>query len=331
MKNRYSLGKIFLSLFIFGALSGCTHHDNDGNLAVFHTYEKDDVKTWDPANAYDMVSLDVMPMVMETPYQYTYLSETFKVEPLLADGMPKYSADHLTVTIKFKKGVKFQDDPCFKATAGKGREFKAQDMIYGFKRLALPSLDSQGWWILDGKVKGINEFHDKLGKADKKDLEKIMDEEVEGLKALDDYTIQIKLLKPYPQLQYALAMGFASPVAREAVAAYADEKGNLTNNPVGTGPFIMKRWDHNRKVVLEKNPNFRTELYPSKADPEFVKRGMLADAGKPLPFVDRIDIDIIKEDQPRWLSFLDGKQDTITIPKDNISQALTNGSNLAPD
>ena len=123
-----------------------------------------------------------VPSVYETLYQYTYLSETYKLEPLLAADKPKISADKLTLTIPIKHGVKFQDDPCFKETQGKGRELKAQDFVYEIKRLALPGIQSQGWWIADGKIIGINAFHDKLTKASKEELPKIFDEQVEGVR-----------------------------------------------------------------------------------------------------------------------------------------------------
>src|SRR5687767_9484338 len=110
------------ALVLTVAFAGCTKKQSDPNLVVFHGFEKDDVKTWDPANAYDSVSLDLVPSVYETLYQYSYLSEVYKLEPLLAASMPKFSADKLTLTIPIKKGIRFQDDPCFKGSQGKGRE-----------------------------------------------------------------------------------------------------------------------------------------------------------------------------------------------------------------
>src|SRR5262249_6146586 len=154
--------------------------EDDGNLMVLHSHLKDDVKTWDPANAYDSVSLEVAPSILETLYQYAYLTETYKVIPLLAADMPKISSDRLTYTIPLKHGIKFQDDPCFKDTQGKGRELKAQDFVYAWKRLAWPSLESQGWWIFDGKVVGINAFHDKLAATPKDRQSKIFEEKIEG-------------------------------------------------------------------------------------------------------------------------------------------------------
>src|SRR6476620_7142956 len=97
------------SLWAFGLMFlclACTKKESDSHLSIFHGSEKDDVKTWDPANAYDSVSLDLLPSVYETLYQYHYLSETYKMEPLLAAELPQYSKDKLTITIPIKKGVK---------------------------------------------------------------------------------------------------------------------------------------------------------------------------------------------------------------------------------
>lgn len=329
--SRFWIYTFFLSIGALGFLA-CTDKSNeDGDLFVFHGVLQDDVKTWDPANAYDVVSLDVTPSVYETLYQYSYLADPFKVEPLLAADMPKFSKDHLTLTIPLKRGVVFQNDPCFKETGGKGREVKAQDFVYAIKRHALPSLQSQGWWVFDGKIAGINAFHDKLANAPKTEISKTFEEDISGVRAIDDYTLQLKLTKPYPQLMNVLAMTFTAPVAHEAIKAYGDEGGNLTDHPVGTGPYVLKLWDHNRRVVLERNPTHHKEFYPTDGHMEFRKKGFLEDAGKQLPFLDRLVFDVIKEQQPRWLNFMAAKLDNIILPKDNFAAAITNQVNLSPE
>ncbi len=328
----------YFGLVLFGLLSiqGCTSQGynsktDESKFSVFHGFEKDDLKTWDPANAYDTISLNLVPSVYETLYQYSYLSEVYQVEPLLAEGMPQYSKDRLTLKVTLKRGVRFQDDPCFQDSQGKGRELRAQDFVYGLKRLALPSLESQGWWIIDEKIIGIHEFHEKLLKSKKEDQAKVFEEKVEGIQALDDFTLQFKFLKQDPQFLYALTMAFTAPVAQEAVKAYADEQGNLLDHPVGTGPFKLVRWDRNREIILDRNPNFRKELYPQEGAAVFIQKGLLADAGKPLPFLDRLKIQIIKEAQPRWLNFMKGNIDSIPVPKDNFNQAISEGSQLTPE
>jgi oligopeptide transport system substrate-binding protein len=318
-----------LSLLIFG----CTKKVDDGNLQVVYQSQIDDVKTWDPANAYDSNSLEYVPSIYETLYEYAYLSDVYKLQPLLAADMPKFSADHKTVTIRLRHDVKFQDDPAFKETQGKGRGLTAQDFIYEIKRLALPGIDSQGFWIFDGKMVGFNTFHDKLGKAANQDeIKKIMQsEQIEGAQALDDYTLQFKFVKPYPQLLDVLAMTFTSPVPHEAIEAYQDEKGNLTDHSIGTGPFTLKKWERNKEIVLEKNPTYHTDFYPTDGTPEFRAKGFLADAGKTLPFLDRIVVKIVAEQQPQWLSFMKGTQDIIVLSKDNFPQAIVNQVNLSPE
>ncbi len=314
---------------VLGFSLSCTRKLEDERLRVFRGFEKDDVKTWDPANAYDLVSLDLVPLIYETLYQYSYLSDRYELEPLLAETLPQYSADRLTLTIPIKKGVRFQDDPCFRESRGQGRELKAQDFIYAWKRLAMPSVQSQGWWVLDGKVAGANAFHDLLLKATPQDSAFIFQRGWDGVQAVDDYTLQIKLLKPTPTLLSLLAMNFTSPVAHEAVEKYGDRQGNLSDHPVGTGPFILKRWERNHEIVLDKNPNFRGEEYPTTASSNFM--GLIQDGGKTIPFLDRISMQVVKEDQPRWLNFLKGNRDAIVLPKDNFRQAITDQVNLVPD
>jgi oligopeptide transport system substrate-binding protein len=328
--SKFQKGLIILAV-ILPLASGCTSKTKTDPSKTFHGFKKDDVKTWDPANAYDTISLDLVPSIYETLYQYSYLTETYQLEPLLASDMPKYSSDRLTITIPIKKGIRFQDDPCFKVTQGKGRELKAQDFVYSLKRLASPSIQSSGWWILDGKITGINTFHDRLVKASKEERTKIFEEEIEGIKAVDDHTLQLKLTQPYPQLLYSLAMSFTAPVPREAVEAYGDSNGNLTDHPVGTGPFQLKKWNRNQEILLVRNPNFRDENYPTKASPKFDQAGLLGSAGQKIPMIEEIHHQIIKEDQPRWLNFLSGKADVINIPKDNFKQAMLDADHLSPE
>lgn len=313
------------------ALTSCSGSDDDDKLMIIHHYLKDHVKTLDPAAEYDTVGAEVVPSIYETLYQYDYLADGYKVVPLLASDMPKLSKDRLTVTIPIQHGILYHDDPCFKNTHGKGREMVARDFINGIKRLALPSLNSPGYWIFDGKMAGFSGFHEALNKASKKDLPGVFAQDIEGIKAVDDYTLQLKFIKPYPQLMYILAMTFTSPVPQEAVDAYGDEKGNLTDHPVGTGPYFLKRWDRGRRLVLDRNATHHVEYYPTDGSIELRQKGMFADAGKLLPFADRVLIDIIVETQPRWLNFMKGIKDILEIPKDNFSQAITDQRNVSPE
>ncbi len=323
MLKNFSRGVALGVAVAVSLIAACTSKPaSDPNQQVVRVMLKDDIKTLDPANAYDTVSLEVGASIYETLYEYDYLADVFKPVPVIAADMPKMSKDGLTVTIPIKTDVRYQDDPCFKQTQGKGRAVTAQDFIYGMKRLTIPSLQSPGTWLFEGKIKGYGEFMKKMASASKEDLPKIFEQPIEGLQALDEHTLQIKLEKTYPQLIYALIMTFSSPLARECVEAYADPAGNLIEKHIGTGPYILKEWTRSQRAVLEKNPNYHAMFYPTDAGAEFKLKGFLADSGKKLPFVDKVVFEILKEEQPRWLNFMKGNLDAITVPKDNLREVL---------
>lgn len=307
------------------AFSACTRREADTGRKVLNLPLGDDVKSLDPALAYDSVSLTVMPLAMESLFQYKYTKTPLELEPLLAESMPTVSRDKKTYTIKLKKGVLWQDDAAF--PNGKGRELKASDFIYAWKRMLLPELQSPGTWIFDGKVVGWDAYRKRLTE-NKAKAEEILQEKVEGLQALDDHTIQIRLTQPYPQILYVLAMGFGAPMAPEVTAKYGHL--GLNERMVGTGPFRLKQFTKGSKIIVEKSPSFRGESYPSDGDADAQEAGLMASAGKALPFVEEITFHIIKESQPQWLQFLKGNLDASGIPKDNFDASIKDGK-LIPE
>jgi ABC-type transport system substrate-binding protein len=242
--------------------------------------------------------------------------------PNLAESLPTVSADGLIYTIKLRQGVLFHDSPAFKE--GKGRELRADDVVFSIKRLADPKLQAKGWWLLDDKIVGLNEWREKNTGAPVTNY----NEDIEGLKKIDSYTISFKLKKPYPQFLYALAMPYSFIVAKEAVEHFGKE---FLNHPVGTGPFVLPIFEQTNRIVYTKNPTFREKLYPSEGEEGDDKRGLLADAGKKIPLVDKIIVDIIVESQPKWLSFQKARADLLEIPKDNFDSAVLGGKELAPE
>lgn len=295
---------MFLFILIAFVISSCTRSRDKGNVLRVAIREK--FKTLDPAQAQDYYSGIVTKRAYEGLVQYHYLKRPYEIIPSLAESLPQISKDRLTYTFKIKPGVHFQNDSCFKG--GKGREIKASDFVYSFKRLADPSVSSPGWWILDGKIKGLNQWREKAENPLKKE------DPIEGLKAIDDHTLQIVLTKPSPVFLHVLTMPYASVVAKEAVDFYGQD---FARHPVGTGPFQLDYYSQNQ-LVWVKNPTYHSETYPSEGEPEDKKRGLLADAGKALPFLDKIVDDFIVEDQPAWLNFMQGNHDYLMrIPKDN--------------
>jgi ABC-type transport system substrate-binding protein len=152
--------------------------------------------------------------------------------------------------------------------------------------------------------------------------------EIEGLKTLDDYTVIIKLKRPWPQLiDNLMADVRSAPMAKEAVDYYGKD---ILAHPVGTGPFKLGVWQRATYIELVRNPSFRGETYPTEGEPGDKEAGLLDDAGKMMPFADKVVWTIIEESQPAWLLFLQGKLDARAIPKDNWDEALTATNELTP-
>ncbi len=280
------------------------------------------VLTLDPADIGDVVSHAVASEIFECLYDYHYLKRPCEFVPLLAEKMPETSDDLLTYTIRIKKGVYFADDQCF--PGGKGRELKADDFIFAWKRLADVKTLSKNWWVFDGRVLGLDEFREYT-KTCKRREDVDYSLPVEGLSAPDNYTLVIKLKKPWPQIIFLLAYPATAPIAGEAAEYYDTD---IINHPVGTGPFKLKVWHRGSYIEMVRNQNYRVQPYPSEGEEGDAEQGLLKDAGQPLPFVDRIVWRVVVEDQPRWLMFEQGDIDITSIPKDNFGQAIAFGREL---
>lgn len=309
-------------------LASCTpSRKNLGN--TYRGALETNIKSFDPALVQDQYSAMCQYQVYETLLEYKYLARPYDVQPGLASAPPEISEDGKVFTLRMKRGVEFADDACF--PGGKGREVKAADFIYSVKRLCDVRTKSTGWWILDGKVVGLDAFRtatESLPPLPDSAHPDLYDREIEGLRALDDTTIRIELTKPYPYFKYILAMPYMAVVAREAVAHYGED---FLNHPVGTGPFVLKEWRRGLRIVFERNPKYHHGFYPSEGTSEDSADGLLADAGKPLPFVDRVEYSIFEESQPMWLNFLRGYLDRSSIPKDNYGEAVTPDKSVRGD
>lgn len=227
------------------------------------------------------------------------------------------------------------------------RELIAEDFVYEIKRLAHPKLNSPIFGLMSDYIVGLKEYGALLNGEYKKirhqgesaflDLRQYP---LAGAEVLDRYTYRVTLKGKYPQFAYWLAMPFFAPVPWEAERFYA-QKGMRAKNllldwyPVGTGPYMLTVNDPNRQMVLVRNPNFRGEAYPSEGEPEDKAQGLLADAGKPVPFIDKAVYSLEKEDIPYWNKFLQGYYDASGITSDTFDQAVKIGAQgeaaLTPD
>jgi ABC-type transport system substrate-binding protein len=210
------------------------------------------------------------------------------------------------------------------------RELVAADYVYQIKRLANPRLSSPIFGLMSEHIVGLKTLGEALEKAVKADPDAALnldDFPLDGAEVVDRYRYRIHIKGKYPQFIYWLAMPFFAPIPWEADTFYAqpgmaDKNLTLDWQPVGTGPYYLAENDPNRRMVLKKNPYFHGETYPVEGDAEDSQAGLLADAGKPLPFVEEAVYSLEKETIPYWSKFLQGYYDSSGISSDSFDQAV---------
>ncbi len=279
----------------------------------------DGPKSLDPVRGSTVYDNRASSFVYETLIQYAYFkrpSDATALEPLLLAEMPTVSEDGLTYNFKLKPGVFFHDDPCFPDS--KGREMKAEDVIYSWKRMADNDNDPKSWWLMENTIAGFDKYREEQNAAEKFDY----DATVEGMKVINDYEFEITLQEPVYRFLYTLAMFQLAVVPREAVEMYGSK---FDLHPVGTGPFTLKEedWVQGKSMVFNKNPNYHECYYPTEFTPEDIEKGFDKDQGKRLPLVDQVEVTMFVEDQPMWLSFSAKDVDYTQVPAENFDDAFT--------
>lgn len=302
-------------------LAACGTNAYPGEPAgTLHVSLVSEIKGLDPIQADEETTSTLVINLYDQLYEYEHLKRPFALKPCLAEAMPEVSADGLVYTIRLRKGVRFVDDPCFTKTGGRGRELVAADVVYSFQRLMDAKLDARGTWIFDGKLVGIDAFHEASASAEENWAVEGYPA-VEGVSAPDEHTVVLKVVEPYPQLTWVLAMSYGSIYPREAVAYY---RGDFKSHAVSTGPYLVEEYKPNQRIVLRRNPGYRAgDTYPAeegvKGDREL---GRLSEAGKALPLNERVVATVFKETQPMWLYFMRGYLDRVGVPKDNFASAI---------
>ena len=344
--------RIFLILLLF--LAGCGEVWNDPYPAsergknILYSAFVQRPKHLDPVQSYTTDESQFTRQVYEPPLQYHYLKRPYELVPLTAVEVPKPRQEGgLTVyEIRIRPGIRYQPHPAFvpenhelkgetierlaspyRLPSGT-RELAAEDYVYQIKRLAHPRLHSPIAGLMSEYIVGLAEYAARLRKADTGtgwlDLRGYP---LEGVEVVDRYTYRVKLKASYPQFVYWLAMPFFAPVPWEAEKFFhqpgmAEKNFTLDWWPVGTGPYMLTENNPNARMVLERNPNFRGERYPAEGEPEDAAAGLLADAGKTMPFIDRVVFSREKESVPYWNKFLQGYYDTAGIGSDQFDQAV---------
>jgi oligopeptide transport system substrate-binding protein len=216
------------------------------------------------------------------------------------------------------------------------RELTVDDYIYQIKRLAQPTVNSPISGLMGEHIAGFTDFSKSLPQMTKPgtfiDLRKYP---MSGLHKIDNYTFEIKLIGQYPQFMFWLAMAFLVPVPWEADCFYS-QAGMAAKNisfdwyPIGTGPFLLSENNPNRRLVLQKNPYYRQDYFPSNGTKNDIRQGYLLHAGELLPLINQAVYTLEKESIPRWNKFLQGYYDSAAVGIESFQQAIQISLSGAP-
>ena len=273
----------------------------------------------------------------------------------LPEDVPADKVAFSVYEIHLREGLKYQPHPAFaRDTQGRpeyltltphdlngiyglndfphngSREVQSADYVYQIKRLAHPNLHSPIFGLMEDYIVGLKDYAGRLQKAQKAHPDGFLnlhDYPLEGAQVVDDHTYRIKVYGKYPQFAYWLAMPFFAPIPVEAERFYAQagmRERNLTLDwwPVGSGPYYLAENNPNQRMVLTKNLNFSGEFYPSEGNPGDREAGLLQDAGKPLPLIEKVVFSLEKETIPYWNKFLQGYYDASGISSESFDQAV---------
>jgi ABC-type transport system substrate-binding protein len=280
---------------------------------------------FDPPQVSDVVSTAIVSSIFDAPLTYDYLARPVQLKPNTTVGLPEAFDDHTRFVFQLRPGIYFSDDPAFK---GRPRELVAADYVYSVKRYFDPRTRSPTMFHFENAgLLGLSELRRQ---AIERKQPFDYDTEVPGIRALDRYRFEVRVAQPAPRLPYVFATAAASgAVAREVVEAYPSQ---IMAHPVGTGPFRLAAWTRSSRIVLERNRLYAHGVHdeqPAAGDAAGQAIAMQM-RGRRLPMLDRVEVAIIEEAQPRWLAFLNGELDILWVPNEYVSLAAPN-QRLAPN
>ena len=279
---------------------------------------------FDPAQVSDVVSAALMGSLFDPLLTYDHLARPAKLKPNTAVALPEVNEDHTRFVLRIKPGIYFTDHPVFK---GQKRELVAEDYVYSIKRYYDPATRSPTLFHYENAgLLGLPALR-KKAIDEKKPFD--YDTPVEGIRALDRYTLELRTARPAPRLPLVLANAAVSgALAREVVEI--DPK-TIGERPVGTGMFRLAEWKRGARIVLAKNPMHQHSVYEAEPNAGDAAGQALAAKfkGRQLPQLDRVEITFVEEAQPRWLSFLNHQIDMVQLPNEFVTLAAPNGT-VAP-
>ena len=346
-----------LSLVVFFAMGwiACSNNPYPSEYddeSVLYTTFREAPRSLDPAVAYDTGAHAITGAVYDTLLEYHYLKRPYELIPGLASDLPTQRPGDPGYTVyrfELRPGMLYEDDLAFEMSGEgqKTREIVAADVAFELSRLADPAVNSP---VVEpfSNLQGFQAFGEALVARRESDpvfAARPVHEQyaelggIEGVNVMGPHTLDVAVRSDYPQIRYWFAMPFTSPVPWEAVAYYDGEEGRsrFADHPVASGPYRLKRYDKQSRMVLEANPNWYGAMYPewnapgavypSEGAPGDLEAGLLSpDAvGQSLPFIDRIEFRREKEAIPYFNKFLQGYYDAAGVIKESFDKVIQEG------
>lgn len=280
------LRQFLLSVAVVGFLASCsssggTSREDAGQKKVFRYNQAEGISSLDPAFARNQANIWATTQIYNGLFE---LNDDLYPVASLADTW-KISEDGTTYTFRIKSGVKFHDNDVFEG--GKGREIKAADFVYSFKRILDPSTASTGAWI----------FNDKVARGENGEVAE------NWVEAVDEYTLVVRLQKPFGPFLEILTMPYTYVVPKEAVDKYGKD---FRTHPIGTGPFVFKSWEEGNNLILLKNENYwRKDVN-----------------GRQLPHLDAVQVTFINDKTQEFMTFKQGKLDFMSGNQADLTEQI---------
>lgn len=263
-------GKIILAPVMFAGLVisviymllgnyGCKNVDNYSDTLIFKYNEDATLATLDPAFIKSQSEIWVAQQIYNGLIE---LDSSLKPTSSLAYRW-EVSADGLVYKFFLRKDAHFLNP----SDTSSWLPVTAQDVAFSFGRIASPATASPSAWIFSGKVDA--------------DYNKAF--QTEG-----DSVFILRLLSPDPTLLSLLGTVYCSVVPEKLVKNAAD----FGHHPIGTGPFYLKYWEEDVKLVMRKNPRYFEKVN-----------------GQSLPYLEAVNVDFIKNKQTAFMHFVAGKYD----------------------
>lgn len=286
--QRMKLIKWLLLVVSILAILSCEKNEETSHKKIFRYNQAEGISSLDPAFARNQANIWAVNQLFNGLVEH---DEKLQVISSIAESWT-ISGDGKIYTFKLKKGVNFHDSDIF--PDGIGREVKARDFVYSFKRIMNHATASTGAWVFNDKV-----LKEKDGSVSDT-----------CFMAVNDYTFRIYLREAFPPFIHMLTMPYCYVIPHEGIQKYDKD---FRIHPVGTGPFKLKIWEEGSTLIFLKNDKYWRK----------------DEKGTQLPYLDAIQVSFMTDKNIAFLTFLKGKLDFISgIDETSKEQILDNRGNV---